>query len=65
MEKALNDEQKARTLPAFVADPRAILSSCITEPDSGSNGVLPHATPLKTRAVKTEGGMKAASVFSP
>jgi alkylation response protein AidB-like acyl-CoA dehydrogenase len=56
MEKALNEEQKQRSLVPFVADPRAILSICITEPDSGSNGVLPHATPLKTRAVRTDGG---------
>ena len=56
MEKALNEDQKQRSLVPFVDDPRAILSICITEPDSGSNGVLPHSTPLKTRAVKTEGG---------
>jgi len=56
MEKALNEDQRARSLVPFVEDPRAILSICITEPESGSNGVIPYTTPLKTRAEKTEGG---------
>jgi len=56
MEKAFNDDQIQRSLVPFVDDPRAILSICITEPDSGSNGVLPHTTPLKTRAEKVDGG---------
>ena len=59
MEKALNDDQKARALVPFVEDPRAVLSICITEPDSGSNGVLPYSAPLKTNAKKVEGGWVA------
>jgi alkylation response protein AidB-like acyl-CoA dehydrogenase len=59
MEKAFNEDQIQRSLVPFVEDPRAVLSICITEPDSGSNGVLPHATPLKTRAVKVDGGWVA------
>jgi len=56
MEKALNEEQKARTLVPFVEDPRAILSICITEPENASNYIIPYATTLNTKAVKTEGG---------
>ena len=37
MEKALNDEQKERILPKFVADPRCCLAIGITEPDNASN----------------------------
>jgi len=59
MEKAFNEDQIQRSLVPFVEDPRAVLSICITEPDSGSNGVLPHSTPLKTRAVKVDGGWVA------
>ncbi|MBT7361962.1 MAG: acyl-CoA/acyl-ACP dehydrogenase, partial [Rhodospirillaceae bacterium] len=59
MEKAFNDDQIQRSLVPFVEDPRAVLSICITEPDSGSNGVLPHSTPLKTRAEKVDGGWLA------
>ena len=56
MEGMFNDEQKQRVLVPFVDDPRAILSAAITEPGSGSNGILPYSTPLQTRAVKTDGG---------
>jgi alkylation response protein AidB-like acyl-CoA dehydrogenase len=59
MEKVLNDDQKQRALVPFVDDPQAILSICITEPGSGSNGVIPYTTPLQTRAEKTEGGWLA------
>ena len=56
MEGVFNDDQKQRVLVQFVNDPRAILSAAITEPGSGSNGILPYTTPLQTRAVKTDGG---------
>ena len=59
MEKALNDEQKARTLPAFVDDPRAILSIGITEPANASNYLVPYSAPFTTKAVKVEGGWLA------
>ena len=56
MEKALNEDQKARTLPAFVEDPRGCLAIGITEPDNASNYFLPHPTPFRTTAEETEGG---------
>ena len=56
MEKALNEDQKARTLPAFVEDPRGCLAIGITEPDNASNYFLPHPTPFRTTAEKTDGG---------
>jgi alkylation response protein AidB-like acyl-CoA dehydrogenase len=56
MEKALNDEQRARVLPAFSADPRAMLAIGITEPDNASNYFLPYPTPFRTSAQKVEGG---------
>ena len=37
MEKALNNEQRERVLPKFVADPRCCLAIGITEPDNASN----------------------------
>ena len=38
-----NDEQKERFLPAFVSDHRFHLATCITEPDAGTDHVLPYA----------------------
>ena len=40
-----NDEQKERFLPAFVSDHRFHLATCITEPDAGTDHVLPYAAP--------------------
>ncbi|OFZ91797.1 MAG: hypothetical protein A2V78_04945 [Betaproteobacteria bacterium RBG_16_64_18] len=56
MEKALNEEQRGRVLPKFAADPRGMLAIGITEPDNASNYFLPHPTPFRTTAHKTEGG---------
>jgi alkylation response protein AidB-like acyl-CoA dehydrogenase len=56
MEKALNEEQRDRVLPKFAADPRGMLAIGITEPDNASNYFLPHPTPFRTSAQKTEGG---------
>lgn len=56
MEKALNDEQKARALIPFVEDPRAILSICITEPENASNYLVPYPSSFTTKAEKAEGG---------
>ncbi len=56
MEKALNDEQRARVLPQFAADPHGMLAIGITEPDNASNYFLPHPTPFRTSAEKTKGG---------
>ena len=56
MQKALNEEQRARVLPKFAADPRGMLAIGITEPDNASNYFLPHPTPFRTTAEKTGGG---------
>lgn len=40
-----NDEQKERFLPAFLSDDRFHLATCMTEPDAGTDHVLPHAAP--------------------
>jgi alkylation response protein AidB-like acyl-CoA dehydrogenase len=56
MQKALNNEQQARVLPPFAADPRGMLAIGITEPDNGSNFFIPYPTPFRTSARKVEGG---------
>lgn len=56
MQKALNEEQQARVLPKFIADPRGMLAIGITEPDNASNYFLPYPAPFRTRAEKTQGG---------
>ena len=56
MEKALNEEQKARTLVQFRDDPRAILSICLTEPENASNYLIPYPGAFTTRARKVDGG---------
>lgn len=56
MEKALTEEQRARVLPKFAADPQGMLAIGITEPDNASNYFLPHPTPFRTTAEKTKGG---------
>ena len=56
MQKALNEEQRARVLPAFAEDPRGMLAIGITEPDTASDYFLPHPAPFRTGAVRTRGG---------
>jgi alkylation response protein AidB-like acyl-CoA dehydrogenase len=56
MQKALNSEQQARVLPKFAADPRGMLAIGITEPDNGSNYIIPYPVPFRTSAEKTKGG---------
>jgi alkylation response protein AidB-like acyl-CoA dehydrogenase len=56
MQKALNAEQQARVLPAFVEDPRGMLAIGITEPDNASNYFLPYPVPFRTNGQKTKGG---------
>jgi alkylation response protein AidB-like acyl-CoA dehydrogenase len=59
MEKALNEDQKQRSLVPFVEDPQAVLSICITEPENASNYIIPYETTLNTRAEKVDGGWLA------
>ena len=56
MEKALNDQQKARVLPEFAEDPRGCLAIGITEPDNASNYFLPYPSSFRTTAEKVDGG---------
>ena len=56
MDKALNDEQKARVLPEVASDPRCLLAIGITEPDNASNYFLPYPSSFRTTAEKTDGG---------
>ena len=56
MQKALDERQRARVLPAFARDRRGMLAIGITEPDHASDYLVPYATPFRTSAVKTEGG---------
>ena len=56
MQKALNPEQQARVLPKFAGDPRGMLAIGITEPDNGSNYIIPYPVPFRTSAEKTKGG---------
>ena len=56
MDKALNDEQKARVLPEVASDPRCLLAIGITEPDNASNYFFPYPSSFRTTAEKTDGG---------
>ncbi len=56
MQGVLNEEQQARVLPGFYHDPRGMLAIGITEPDNGSNYLVPYPTPFRTVAVKANGG---------
>ncbi len=56
MQKALNEKQRARVLPAFAEDPRGMLAIGITEPDVASDYFLPHPTSFRTSGVRTRGG---------
>ena len=56
MQGLLNDEQQARVMPGFAKDPRGMLAIGITEPDNGSNWLVPYPTSFRTVAVKAKGG---------
>src|SRR5574341_1088338 len=56
MQKALNEEQRARVLAAFAGDRRGMLAIAITEPDHASDYLVPYATPFRTSAVRAPGG---------
>ncbi|MEK6711276.1 MAG: acyl-CoA dehydrogenase family protein, partial [Nitrospinota bacterium] len=53
-----NDEQRARFVPEFVRNHRYHLATAMTEPDSGTDHVLPYPVPgagLQTRAERVGG----------
>jgi acyl-CoA dehydrogenase len=55
MQKALNDEQKARVLPTFAADPYGVLAIGMSEPGNGSDKHLSIPTTFQTSAERTQG----------
>lgn len=59
LQHAATKEQKERFLPKFANDPRFLLAIGITEPDIGSNYIIPYKdpkTPFRTTAVRKDGG---------
>ena len=56
LQKATTPEQRDRYVPIFRDDPRGLLAIGITEPETASNYFLPHPSPFRTAAEKTEGG---------
>ncbi|MEE9275900.1 MAG: acyl-CoA dehydrogenase family protein [bacterium] len=40
-----NEEQRERFIPAMIRDPRFFLATAMTEPDAGTDHVLPYAAP--------------------
>ncbi|MFC1491657.1 acyl-CoA dehydrogenase family protein [Nitrospinota bacterium] len=40
-----NEEQRERFVPPMIKDPRFFLATCITEPDAGTDNVLPYDAP--------------------
>lgn len=52
-------DQRARYLPSYAADPRALLAITFTEPDTASDYFVPHdRARYATTAVKTDGGWR-------
>ena len=56
MQILLNEEQRARVLPEFAQNPRGLLAVGISEPENGSNYLVPYPTPFRTTAEKADGG---------
>ncbi|MDA1090589.1 MAG: acyl-CoA/acyl-ACP dehydrogenase [Proteobacteria bacterium] len=56
LQKATTPEQRDRYIPKFRDDPRCLLAIGITEPETASNYFLPHPSPFRTAAEKTDGG---------
>ncbi|MEE9256504.1 MAG: acyl-CoA dehydrogenase family protein [bacterium] len=55
LERLASDEQRARYLPAFLEDHRFHLAIAMTEPDAGSDNIIPYDSPeagVRTTAVK-------------
>ncbi|MFQ5860558.1 MAG: acyl-CoA dehydrogenase family protein [Dehalococcoidia bacterium] len=59
LQRVATREQKGRFLLKFASDPRFLLAIGITEPDNGSNYIIPYndpQTPFRTTAVQRNGG---------
>ncbi|MFC1491356.1 acyl-CoA dehydrogenase family protein [Nitrospinota bacterium] len=55
LERLANEEQRSRYLPAFLEDDRFHLAIAMTEPDSGSDNIIPYDSPgagVRTTAVR-------------
>ena len=56
MQKAFNDEQRARVLPGFAKNPRGLLAIGMTEPGNGSDKHTNQPVPFRTSAERASGG---------
>ena len=56
MQKAFNDEQRERILPAIAANPRSVLAIGMSEPGTGSDKHTNQPVPFATHAERTNGG---------
>jgi len=56
LQKATTPQQREKYIPMFLNDPRCLLAIGITEPETASNYFLPHPSPFRTAAEKTDGG---------
>ncbi len=55
LERLTTEEQRARYLPAFLEDNRFHLAIAMTEPDAGSDNIIPYSSPdagVRTTAVR-------------
>lgn len=58
LQRACTQEQAARFIPPYAADPRGLLAIAITEPDTSSNYIIPYddpQAPYRTTAVRRNG----------
>ena len=56
MQKAFNDEQRERFLPAIAADPRSVLAIGMSEPGNGSDKHTTQPVPFAPHAERSDGG---------
>ena len=58
MQKAFNDEQCQRVLPAIAGDPRSVLAIGMSEPGNGSDKHTNQPVPFATHAERVAGGWR-------
>ena len=56
MQRAFNEEQQTRVLPAIASNPRSVLAIGMTEPGNGSDKHTNQPVPFQTSAERTRGG---------